>query len=113
MSEPLPRAMLATLCLVGLAACGEPESAGQSEIAITDATDPAALLSLSCSGCHSDQPGAIIPLASHTPATLRDALMQYKSDPDGTTVMHRLARGYTDEEIQLISKRLGNAGEVR
>ncbi|KCZ94123.1 c-type cytochrome [Hyphomonas johnsonii] len=27
----------------------------------------------------------------------------YKYDPDGTTVMHRLARGYSDEQIAMIS----------
>jgi cytochrome c553 len=27
----------------------------------------------------------------------------YKSETSGTTVMHRLARGYTDEDIALIA----------
>lgn len=112
MSETLPRAILTTLCLVGLAACGAPETASKSGIEIAQATDPAAMLSLSCSGCHSDQSGAIVSLRSHTQATLREALMQYKSDPAGTTVMHRLARGYTDTEIQLISAHLSAPGEA-
>jgi len=37
--------------------------------------------------------------------------MAYKSDQSGTTVMHRIARGYTQTEIETISAYLGGASE--
>ena len=40
------------------------------------------------------------------------ALYRAQSETDGTTVMHRLMRGYSDEEIELISAYLGQSGDA-
>ena len=69
----------------------------------------AASLSLSCTGCHSDKTGAIVSLTPYSEMALRESLTRYKSETDGSTVMHRLARGYTDDEIASISAYLGAA----
>lgn len=97
---------LMLLGLIGLAACGKPTES-------TSAPDPARLgrgaaLAMACSGCHSDANGAIASLASYSERHLVDRLAGYKSDPDGTTVMHRLARGYSDEDIAVVSAYLGS-----
>lgn len=68
-------------------------------------------LSVACSGCHSERPGAIASLVSYDEANLQARLTQYKTETEGTTVMHRLARGYSDQDIALISAYLGQAGD--
>lgn len=67
-----------------------------------------ASLGVSCSGCHNDEGTAIAPLTGRDRATLAAQLTMYRDQVDGTTVMHRLARGYTDEEIAAISTYLTN-----
>lgn len=69
--------------------------------------EPPLVLAASCSGCHSRQSTASIPsLAGRTEEDLKAAFQFYKTDPDGTTVMHRIARGYSDEDIQTIANYL-------
>ena len=70
------------------------------------------MLSTACSGCHSDLGGAIASLSTLSEAALIESLIRYKTEADGTTVMHRLARGYSDEEIALIAAYLGQQGEA-
>ena len=94
------------LSLMGLAACGGAETTPQS-LSLEQSTDRAAVIALACSGCHSDQSGAITSLTDYPSDLMRDSLLNYKTDLDGTTVMHRLARGYSDAEIDLISAYLG------
>jgi cytochrome c553 len=94
------------LSLLGLAACGGSETTTQSR-SIDQSTDQVAVISLACSGCHSDQSGAIASLKNYPSSLMRDRLFNYKTDLDGTTVMHRLARGYSDTDIELISAYLG------
>ncbi|WP_139792407.1 c-type cytochrome [Henriciella litoralis] len=65
-------------------------------------SEPASL-ALSCSGCHGAKGGAIANLDGYTAADLSERLMAYKTDAEGTTVMHRLMRGYSDAEIQSVS----------
>ncbi|MFN3211589.1 MAG: c-type cytochrome [Henriciella sp.] len=94
------------LSLLGLAACGNAENATQDS-SLDQSTDRAAVLALACSGCHSDRSGAIASLTGYPSDLMRDSLLAYKTDPNGTTVMHRLARGYSDADIELISAYLG------
>jgi cytochrome c553 len=92
-----------------LAACGgagpveppEPVTGLDAELARVSA------LAASCSGCHAVSGGAIVDLSDYTEAKLRTALQTYRTDPEGTTVMHRLARGYSEEEVAAIASYLG------
>ena len=59
---------------------------------------------MACSGCHSDLPGSAIPsLKNLSENDLVEKLTTYSTDTDGSTVMHRLARGYTESEIISVS----------
>ncbi len=90
-----------------LSACGgETDPSIDTNVVSTALSEPASL-ALSCTGCHSDTPGAIVSLTAYSEDMLIDALERYRSEADGTTVMHRLARGYTDAEISAISAYLG------
>lgn len=97
------------LSLLGLAACGGASDPSNSSAQTPDAAQigPGAALALACSGCHSDLNGAIASLSTYTETQLQDTLVRYKNETDGTTVMHRLARGYSDEDIALVSAYLG------
>ena len=94
------------LSALAVAACGgssEPAPAASDGPLVERATERGAVLAQACSGCHSESGGAIASLTSYDAAQLRDTLLRYKSETDGTTVMHRLARGYTDDDIDLVS----------
>jgi len=95
-----------SLGALAVAACGGSGSE-RAAVSKTSDTDVASVLVMACTGCHSDQSGAIASLNAYDSDQLRDALLQYKTDANGTTVMHRLARGYSDAEIDLISAQLG------
>ncbi|MCA8899402.1 MAG: hypothetical protein KDA39_11775, partial [Hyphomonas sp.] len=59
--------------------------------------------------CHSPAGGAI-PSLEHRPAALiRQSLMDYKAEADGTTVMHRMMRGYSEADIDAISTYLARS----
>ena len=90
-----------------LTACGEANDLLDNANAASVSLSEPASLALSCTGCHSDTPGAIVSLTAYSDDMLQDALERYRSEVDGTTVMHRLARGYTDAEIAAISAFLG------
>lgn len=101
---PKPRRLnvLVPLSLMGLAACS-PSDPQSITTTAPDRLSDAAQLAVTCSGCHSDQSGGIVSLTGYSEAALRTAFQRYKTEPDGTTVMHRLARGYSDENIAAIS----------
>lgn len=42
-------------------------------------------------------------LENRSAESLREALLVYWRDPKGTTVMHRMVRGYTEADITAIS----------
>ena len=101
--------ILALLAGSLLAACGgagtvePPEPVTGLDAELTRVSSLAA----SCSGCHAVSGGAIIDLSDYTAAKLKTALQTYRTDLEGTTVMHRLARGYSEEEIAAIASYLG------
>lgn len=106
--------LLGPLSFIGLAACGTADDPqAQSNTSVTDAlSDRGARMAIACSGCHSGEAGAIVSLRTYSEAMLLESLSAYQSDPAGTTVMHRLARGYTDEDIQLVSAYLGQQEDL-
>lgn len=109
MFNPLLRSTLVPLSLLGLAACGQAPVSADQAISNTklDLLSQGSLLASTCSGCHSGQSGAIASLDGYSEPTLIEAMYRYKSEVDGTTVMHRLARGYSVEDITAIGAYLG------
>lgn len=72
------------------------------------------ILANSCFSCHGydgQNTGGTIPPLANYPASL--VISQMKAYRDGTregTIMNRHARGYTDEEIELMAKFIGKQG---
>lgn len=102
MPKPRIQNVVLPLSLLGLAACGASEPAPGFS-GSPDQLSPAAQLAATCSGCHSGVNGGIASLVGYSEMTLAEAFQGYKTDADGTTVMHRLARGYSDAQIEAIS----------
>jgi cytochrome c553 len=83
------------VCLAGLA------SAAQGGLDVS-------LLAGTCLNCHVSDPklATSIPVIAGKPeAVLKAQLLAYKSDqaPAGTTIMNRLAKGYSDDEIAALA----------
>ncbi len=62
-----------------------------------------------CANCHGTDGrtrGAIPPLAGRPAATLQAMLKAYRNDPPppGTTIMNRLVKSYSDEQIEALAK---------
>lgn len=102
------RKRVAILCALSsgwLAACGSPapspDEAGPapSELVVT--------MAAACTGCHASPGGAIANLSGYSESELLDRLTRYSTDPEGTTVMHRLARGYSETELAQLAAYLG------
>ncbi len=71
----------------------------------TWAQQPTAL-ALSCAACHGTDgksPGSIPTLAGRPAKELREALAGFKAGTRPATVMGRLAKGYTDQEIDALA----------
>jgi len=76
------------------------------------ATPSALMLSNSCAGCHGTN-GASMGPASPTIAGISkdffiEAMEAYKTDERVSTIMGRIARGYTEEEIKLMADFFSN-----
>lgn len=76
------------------------------------ATSEAALISASCSGCHTngDMDTSIPNLSGYTPDQIAALLTQFQTD-DSVTLMNRIARGYSADEIKTIADYLGKVEE--
>ena len=71
-----------------------------------------AMLANSCAGCHgTDGRGSkrIPRLNDLEPADIIELMQGFKEGPQGSTIMHRHAPGYTDEEIKLIAEYLSKS----
>lgn len=65
-----------------------------------------AMLSNSCAACHGtdgNSPGAIPSIQGKSAEFITSSLKDFRSGKRPSTVMGRHAKGYTDEEIELIS----------
>lgn len=65
------------------------------------------MLAASCFGCHGTDgksSGSIPALHGKSKNFIVTALQEYKTDASQGTVMNRLAKGYSDEEIELIGE---------
>lgn len=113
MPKPRSLATASLASLLVLAACGGSAPAPEEQdtaSAIDAATSRGVSLALACAGCHSAQSEAMVDLDGYGADALREALIQYRSETEGTTVMHRLARGYSDTDIALLAAEFDQQG---
>jgi len=65
-----------------------------------------AMLANPCAGCHGpdgDSPGSIPSLKGLSAEEIASGMKAFKADRRKGTVMNRIAKGYTDEEIELMA----------
>jgi cytochrome subunit of sulfide dehydrogenase len=95
MRKSIVKGLLAAGCLV----------AANAAFAVTPS---ASMLGNTCSGCHgpngSSQGPATPNLAGISEAYMIDTMKGYKEGDRFSTIMGRIAKGYTDEEIELMAK---------
>lgn len=96
-------AVLARTLLLLCAACSV--SAARAE-----PPDPALALVVNCFTCHGTDgmsPGAMPSLNGKTSDYLLEKLRGFQDDSEENTIMGRIARGYSDPEIEAIAQFLG------
>ena len=75
------------------------------------AADKGMVLALSCASCHGTNgasPGSIPRIQGRSAEYIEKAMLQFKAGERPATVKNLIAKGYTDEEIKLLSAYLGN-----
>ena len=87
---------------------------GLTALAIATGTSPAiaqedvSVLAGSCASCHGtdgNSPGPIASIAGRPETLLRTQLLGFKAGKiPNTTIMNRLAKGYTDEQLQALAR---------
>lgn len=103
------RSCLLVATLLSAAACQQapisaaPEQDGSDTGQLTEA----AALTATCSGCHAGPESVVPSLDRMNAGALQERLAFYKADTEGTTVMHRIARGYSQTQVESISRYLG------
>ncbi|MEO0467143.1 MAG: hypothetical protein AAF216_11435 [Pseudomonadota bacterium] len=89
-------------------ACGvADEPAARSGTDTAQALSVTASLAASCSGCHAAG-DAIVSLDGLGADAFAASLTRYRTE-GGSTVMHRLVRGYSDEQVQAIAEYLAES----
>lgn len=66
----------------------------------------AEVLSITCAGCHGPQghsPGPMPSLYGRTAASIAEILIEFKNGRRPATVMTRIAKGFSDEEIAALA----------
>jgi sulfide dehydrogenase cytochrome subunit len=58
----------------------------------------------SCLGCHAAADSAVIPLSSLKAEQIETAMQAFRSGTRASTVMDRIAKGFTDEEVRAIAQ---------
>lgn len=67
------------------------------------------LLSISCAGCHGTSghsPGAIPSIYGRSAASIAESLRAFRDGKQSATVMNRIAKGYTDAEIDTVAREI-------
>ncbi len=63
-------------------------------------------LAATCANCHGTgghSVGGMEPLAGESKETLLRKLMAFRSGEKPATIMHQIARGYTEEQLELVA----------
>ncbi len=95
--------MSRVLCLSVIALAAVPGPAARAQSA-----DPR-LLGLSCAGCHGPgghSPGMIPSLYGRDAASIAELLREFRAGARPSTVMGRVAKGYTDAEIDGVARQI-------
>jgi cytochrome subunit of sulfide dehydrogenase len=96
--KPIRWSLIAGVAL-GIAMTAQPALAQNAD---------ARLIAGGCATCHAPggrSPGQIPSIYGRTEASLAELLRAFRADQrPGTTVMNRLAKGYTDTEIDSVSR---------
>lgn len=58
---------------------------------------------LSCSGCHASADAAVPRLIGRNPADIVAAMQAFKSGQVPSTVMERIAKGFSEDEVKAIA----------
>ena len=96
------------LALAAVTISSVPALSGQSAADV-------ALLAASCSGCHAKSlPNDDFPQIYGRPASeIREAMLAYRSDEVSGTVMNRIAKGYSEAEIDAMAQYLAKQAGPR
>jgi cytochrome c553 len=73
----------------------------------TPARDAARDLAAACANCHGPSGasvGAMPYLAGQRKSYIISRMNEFKTDKRNSTVMHQIAKGYTDEEVELLAE---------
>ena len=87
--------------LIALNALAEPKSA------VASAPGRIPYFAANCANCHGTDgkaASAIPPLAGRDRVYLEETMKAFKSGARPATIMHQLAKGYTDEEITVLAE---------
>lgn len=106
------RLLIGLIAGMTLSACdevGAPQSAVSQSVSVSNpaALSTGAQLAAVCSGCHTGETTAFASLAGLSAQEIQSKLSAYVEDEAGTTVMHRIARGYSETEIEAVATYLG------
>jgi cytochrome c553 len=107
MSARFTTALLSAVLWAGSASG---QVAGTAAAAAPQAAQPVRYLAANCANCHGTSgrsTGAMPSLAGHDAATLLERLRQFRDGKRPATVMHQIARGYTDEQLAAIAAHFG------
>lgn len=69
------------------------------------------LLTISCAGCHGTgghSAGAIPSIYGRSAASIAETLRAFREGRQPATVMTRIAKGYTDEEIDTVAREISS-----
>jgi cytochrome c553 len=77
--------------------------------AVAESSPDVAVLAGSCANCHGTDgrsPGPIAAIAGRPEAALAAQLKAFKAEtpPPGTTIMNRIAKGYSDTQLEALAK---------
>ncbi|MDZ7736651.1 MAG: hypothetical protein U5P41_11520 [Gammaproteobacteria bacterium] len=76
-----------------------------------DSPRRAEALAFNCFTCHGtdgESPGRMKSLNELSATEIRDKLMAFRRDENNPTIMNRIARGYSDDEIAIIADYIAN-----
>ena len=96
-----PHWIFATLAALWLTSCADvPADVPADKSSGVSRLDQAALLTASCSGCHVPGGSAqgIVSLEGRSAGEIQASLLAYRNDTGGGSAMHRMARGYTEQQ---------------
>ena len=89
---------MAGICLLGTLGVAQAEARPDPDLARN--------LAATCANCHGTNGqarGDLKPLAGMNAQTIVAAMAGYKSGDVPATIMHQIAKGYTDEQIKLVA----------